>query len=124
TPLAEAARRRLGEVLPPERLFFDPADCLPYGYDNSRRVVLPHAVALPLGEDEVVALVRACRDLRIPLTARGRGTNTTGATVPIAGGLVVSMERMNRVLSISPGDRLIECEAGCTNGDVQRAAAA
>lgn len=117
-------RTRLGEALPSERLFFDAGDCLPYAYDNSRRVALPQAVALPVSEDEVVALVRACRELRLPLTVRGRGTNTTGATVPIAGGVVVSTERMSRILAVSPGDRMIECEAGCTNGEVQRAAAA
>ena len=117
-------RARLAAALPSERLFFDAGDCLPYAYDNSRRMALPQAVALPIDEDEVVGLVRACRELRLPLTVRGRGTNTTGATVPIAGGVVVSMERMDRILSFSPGDRMIECQAGCTNGAVQRAAAA
>lgn len=122
--LDTAARRRLAAALPSTQLLFEPGDCLPYGYDNSRRVALPQAVAFPANEDEVVALVGACRELRLPLTARGRGTNTTGATVPIAGGVVVSMERMTRVLAMSPGDRMIECEAGCLNGEVQRAAAA
>ena len=122
-PLHEDVRRRLRAALTADRLFFDPGDCLPYAYDNSRRVALLQAVALPVSEDEVVALVRACRELRLPLTVRGRGTNTTGATVPIAGGVVVSMERMSRILAISPGDRMIECEAGCTNGEVQRVAA-
>ncbi len=123
-PLPDAAITRLRVALPADRLFFEPADCLPYAYDNSRRVALPQAVAFPITEDEVVALVRACREFRLPLTVRGRGTNTTGATVPLAGGLVVSMERMSRILVFSPGDRMIECEAGCTNGAVQRAAAA
>ncbi|WP_258304793.1 FAD-binding oxidoreductase, partial [Escherichia coli] len=63
------------------------------------------------------------RDARLPLVARGRGTNTTGATVPIHGGVVLSMERMNRILRVSPGDRLLECEAGTLNGEVQAAAA-
>lgn len=110
-------------LLPPDRLLFDPADCLAYAYDNSRRVALPQAVAFPLAQAEIVALVRACHEHGIPLTVRGRGTNTTGAAVPVDGGLVVSMERMNKVLRLSPGDRLIECEAGCLNGEVQRLAA-
>ncbi|MGQ0620994.1 MAG: FAD-binding oxidoreductase [Panacagrimonas sp.] len=113
----------LGGLLPADRLLTDPADCLTYAYDNSRRVALPEAVAFPLDESEVVALVRACHEHSIPLTVRGRGTNTTGASVPIEGGLVVSMERMSRVLRVSRGDRLIEVEAGCLNGEVQRLAA-
>lgn len=69
------------------------------------------------------AVIEVCGAHGIPLIARGRGTNTTGATVPIHGGVVLSLERMNRVLRVSPGDRLLECEAGALNGDVQREAA-
>ena len=66
----------------------DEAERLVYGYDNSRREALPDAVVFPTAHDQVVALVRACRAHRVPLTARGRGTNTTGASVPIAGGKI------------------------------------
>src|SRR4249919_347274 len=55
------------------------------------------------------------------LTARGRGTNTTGASVPVAGGVVLSFERMNRLLEIRPGDRAAVVEPGLLNGDLQRA---
>jgi D-lactate dehydrogenase len=120
-PLPAAAVTRLGEIFG-ARLLTDPADCLPYGYDNSRRVVLPQAVVFPQAHDEVTALASACSEHALPLTARGRGTNTTGATVPVAGGVVASFERMNRILRVSPGDRLLECEAGAINGDVQAAA--
>lgn len=120
---ARAVIASLSAHLPSERLLTDPADCLAYGYDNSRRVVAPQAVVFALDEDEVVRVVETCRDNCVPLTVRGRGTNTTGASVPSAGGIVLSMERMNRILRISPGDRMLECEAGCLNGDVQRAAA-
>lgn len=113
----------LQKIVPADRVLTDPADCLSYAYDNSRRVAMPQAVAFALSEDEVLALVSLCREFHVPLTTRGRGTNTTGASVPVAGGLVLSLERMNRVLRVSPGDRMIEVEAGCLNGDVQRAAA-
>jgi D-lactate dehydrogenase len=122
-PLPEAARRRLQDVFPPSRLYLDPADCLSYGYDNSKRMALPQAVVLADRHEDVAAAVSVCHEFGLPLIARGRGTNTTGATVPIHGGVVVSLERMNHVLRCSPGDRLIECEAGALNGDVQREAA-
>lgn len=109
---------------PASRLLTDAADCLAYGYDNSRRVVAPQAVAFALEAEEVALAVEHCMAHRVPLTVRGRGTNTTGASVPVSGGLVLSLERMNRVLRLAPGDRLIEVQAGCLNGEVQRAAAA
>ena len=70
---------------------------------------------------QVLAIVRACRAHRVPLIARGRGTNTTGASVPVAGGVVLSFERMNRILDIRPGDRAAVVEPGLLNGDLQRA---
>jgi D-lactate dehydrogenase len=97
----------------------DEAERLVYGYDNSRREALPDAVVFPTAHEQVVALVRTCRAHRVPLTARGRGTNTTGASVPIAGGIVVSFERMNRVLAIDPANRLAVVEPGVLNADLQ-----
>ena len=99
----------------------DPAECLGYGYDNSRRLSVPWAVALPTTAAQVVALVRACHAARVPLVARGRGTNTTGASVPVAGGVVVSFERMDRIVEVRPGDRCAVVEPGVLNGDLQRA---
>ncbi|KGM53829.1 dimethylmenaquinone methyltransferase [Lysobacter daejeonensis GH1-9] len=99
----------------------DASERLAYAFDNSRREALPDAVALPTTREQVVALVRACRAHRVPLVARGRGTNTTGATVPISGGVVVSFERMNRIVDIRPGDRCAVVEPGVLNGDLQAA---
>lgn len=101
----------------------DPGDRVAYGYDNSRRQALPDAVALPQAREQVQALVRACRHHRIPLVARGRGTNTTGASVPVAGGVVVSFERMDRMVEVRPGDRCAVVEPGVLNGDLQTALA-
>ncbi|MGH8080617.1 MAG: FAD-binding oxidoreductase [Lysobacter sp.] len=99
----------------------DPGERLSYAYDNSRRQSLPDAVALPRTREQVQALVRACRRYRVPVVARGRGTNTTGASVPLDGGVVVSFERMNRIVEIRPGDRCAIVEPGVLNGDLQTA---
>jgi D-lactate dehydrogenase len=104
-----------------DALVTDEAERLVYGYDNSRREALPDAVVFPTSHEEVVVLVRACRAHRVPLIARGRGTNTTGASVPIAGGIVASFERMNRILAIDPANRLAIVEPGVLNADLQTA---
>ena len=96
-----------------------PGDCWAYGYDNSRRHALPDYVAFPTHESQVVSIVQLCNRYRIPLTTRGRGTGTTGATVPIHGGLVLSFERMNRILSVDPANRLMVVQPGVTNQQVQ-----
>ncbi|MBX3725740.1 MAG: FAD-binding protein [Xanthomonadales bacterium] len=85
---------------------------------------MPCAVALPTHRDQVVAIVQACRAHGVALTARGRGTGTTGAAVPPDGALVVSFERMDRIVAIDPEQRLAVVEPGVLNGDLQAAAAA
>ncbi len=121
-PLNPLLLSALADTLPPQRCLYDPADCLPYGYDNSRRLSLPQAVVFPVDHAEVAAVVAACRDHQTPLVARGRGTNTTGASVPLQGGVVMSLERMDRILEYRPEDRLMVVQAGCINGEVQRRA--
>lgn len=112
----------LSEIVGETNVLTDPGDCLPYGYDNSRMQAIPDAVAFPTDEDQVLGLVRLCNEQRIPLIARGKGTGTTGATVPTHGGIVVSFERMNRILELDPDNRLIRVQPGVTNQEVQDAA--
>jgi D-lactate dehydrogenase len=102
---------------------FDAAECLAYGYDNSRQQAQPDAVVFPTQHAQVVALTRACRAAHAPLIARGRGTNTTGATVPVQGGVVISFERMNRIVRIDADNRCAVVEPGVLNGDLQSALA-
>lgn len=99
------------------------AERIAYAYDNSRRHALPDAVVFAQEHAQIETLVRACREHHVPVIARGRGTNTTGATVPVEAGVVVSFERMNRILRIDPDNRLAVVEPGALNGDLQRALA-
>ena len=121
--LSAEALSALRAALPAEAFSTEPADCAAYAFDNSRLNALPQALAFAASHEQVLAVVRACHTHAIPLTARGRGTNTTGATVPIAGGVVLSLERMEKILDVSAGDRLLRCEAGVLNAAVQSVAA-
>jgi D-lactate dehydrogenase len=122
--LSAALLRRVAEVAGPGGLLTEPADCWPYGYDNSRRQALPQAVAFVTLAEQVQAILGLCNAGGIAVTARGRGTGTTGSTVPDRGGIVLSFERMDRILKIEPRDRIAVVEPGVLNEDLQRAAAA
>jgi len=102
-----------------ENLLTDESECWNYGYDNSRRHVLPQAVAFANTHEQVHKIVQLCNQYEVALTARGRGTGTTGASVPLHSGLVLSLERMNKILRIDPDNRLIIVEPGVTNKEVQ-----
>ena len=120
-PVDPVLAARLRACFAADAFTLDEAERTVYGYDNSRREALPDAVVFPASHEDVVALVRLGRELQLPLVARGRGTNTTGATVPVAGGIVASFERMNRILAIDADNRVAVVEPGVLNADLQAA---
>lgn len=120
--LPPAFLRQLKENFPAEQIYTDPADCWSYGYDNSRLHALPGAVVFAQSHEQVERLIQLCNQARVPLTARGRGTGTTGATVPAPHGIVLSLEKMNAILAVSPENRYIVVQSGVLNQEVQEAA--
>jgi len=122
-PLPEGFVSKLIECAGEQNLLTDKNECWNYGYDNSRGHALPQAVVFATTHEQVLSIVQLCNEYNVPLTTRGRGTGTTGATVPIHGGLVLSLEKMNKILRVDPANRLIVAQAGVTNQEVQMAAA-
>jgi glycolate oxidase subunit GlcD len=80
------------------------------------------AVVRPRSTDEVAAVVARCYELEVPIVPRGGGTGFAGGATPTGGGVVVSLERLNRVRSFDPLLWRIEVEAGVTTHTVQRLA--
>jgi D-lactate dehydrogenase len=115
--------KSLSHLLPPDRILTDPGECLAYGYDNSKQYSAPDVVVFPQNHEEVVTIVKLCHQERIPLVARGRGTNTTGSAVPLQHGLVLSTEKMDKILKVDPANRVIVTQVGVTNQAIQIAAA-
>lgn len=109
----------LKNLFPKNDVLTQPEECWTYGYDNSRRHALPQVVVFATTHEQVLKTVQLCNEFEIRITARGRGTGTTGAIVPLYGGLVISLERMNQVLTFSPENRYIKVQTGITNQAVQ-----
>jgi len=115
---------RLARVLPAERLLSGPEQLAAYESDaltafRSR----PLAVAIPETAAEVIALVRFCREEKLPFVARGSGTSLSGGSLPVAGGIVIGLNRLNRILRLDPELRLAVVEPGVVNTQVSQAAA-
>ena len=92
-----------------------------YGVDSLRRGHAPDLIALPGTTAHVSALARLCNERRVPLVVRGGGTGYTGGSVPVHGGLVLSMERMNRIVEIDTHNLLAVVEPNVITGDLQDA---
>ena len=110
---------QLGKLFPPDRVYTDPVDCYAYAYDNTRKVFPPDAVVFPLSALEIQAAVKFCNEARIPLVPRGRGTGTSGGSLPESGGIALSLERMVRVVKVDPANRVLVAEPGVINQTVQ-----
>jgi len=94
-----------------------------YSYDASLAVAVPDATVLPADTDEVAGVVRAATAARVPYVPRGFGTNLSGGSIAAAGGLVIEMSRLNRILEICPEGRYAVVQPGVTNMELQTALA-
>jgi glycolate oxidase len=92
-----------------------------YGTDALKRGRAADAVVMPATTAEVAGVVRVCAAHRVPIIPRGGGTGYTGGSVPTSGGVVISLERMNRILEIDEGNLLAIVEPNVVTGDLQDA---
>jgi len=120
--LQKKIKQQLIQILGDEFVKSEQADIWSYGFDNSRRHALADFVVLPETAEQIAEIVTLCNQHNIPLIARGKGTGTTGATVPTKGGIILSTERMNKIISVNPDDRYIVAQPGVTNEEIQIAA--
>jgi glycolate oxidase len=116
--------QELARLFPPSRLLYRPGELVPYESDALTAFrARPLAVVLPESHDEVVAAVRWCVKHRIPYVARGSGTSLSGGSLPIEGGLLIGLNRMNKLLRLEPKERIAVVQPGFINLQVSNAAA-
>ncbi|NID13906.1 FAD-binding oxidoreductase [Luteibacter yeojuensis] len=113
----------LTRLLPDLKLSTDPGDLDHYGRDWTRRwTPAPLAVAWPASVGEVQAIVRWANGQGVAIVPSGGRTGLSGGAVAARGELVVSLDRMNRVLDVDPVDRTLTVEPGIALEAVQNAA--
>lgn len=116
---------RLAEFLPSHRLLVGDAQLAPYESDALTAFrVRPSAVILAESADEVIRTVRLCHQSNVPFVARGSGTSLSGGSLPIQDGIVIALNRLNRIISVDPKQRIAVVEPGVVNlqvsNEVQR----
>ncbi len=92
-----------------------------YGTDALKRGSPADVVVFPGTTEEVAGVVRICAERRLPIVPRGAGTGYTGGSVPTHGGVVVSLDRMNRILEIDEANLIAVVEPNVVTGDLQDA---
>lgn len=124
TAAASAVLDRLVALLPPGRVLLGPAQLAAYESDALTAFrARPLAVITPETQEEVIAVVRFCHEHTLPFVARGSGTSLSGGSLPVEQGIVITLNRLNRIVRLDPEQRVAVVEAGIVNLAVTAAAA-
>jgi glycolate oxidase len=116
--------KELTSIVGPEQILTAPVDCWTYGYDATERAHLPESVVFPGSAAEISQIMTLANEHRFPVTPRGAGTGRSGGSVPIEGGVVLVLTRLDRILEISKADLVAVVEPGVILGKFKAAVAA
>jgi glycolate oxidase len=117
TSIADAFRSIVGEA----HVRLDEESRVKYGTDALKRGRPADLVVFPASTEDVAAAVRVCAEHRVPIVPRGAGTGYTGGAVPTSGGVVIALDRMNRILEIDETNLIAIVEPNVITGDLQDA---
>lgn len=110
---------KLSDLLP-GKTSTAPEDILCYGFDASGLETQPAAVVWPQDVPDVIKIMKYAYANGIPIVPRGAGTGMTGGAVPSEGAIILSMEKMNRIIEIDEENFTAQVEPGVLNGKLQR----
>lgn len=110
---------QLKEIVDSDHVLYSDMDLELYSYDASLERSRPDVVVLPDSTEQVSKVVALAHREDIPVIARGSGTNLSGGTVPLKGGILVHFSQMNRILEIDIPNRTVTVEPGVITLDLQ-----
>lgn len=119
--MEDRIRKLLIEIVGEEGFTDDLIELVPYAYDASDHDHRPEAVVWPTHAEQISKILALANEYRFPVTPRGAGTSLTGSAVPISGGLILDMCRMNTILDIRIADRLVVVQPGVVYADLEQA---
>ncbi|MEJ2202400.1 MAG: FAD-linked oxidase C-terminal domain-containing protein, partial [Desulfuromonadaceae bacterium] len=122
--LGTTTRKVLHAARQPVLVVRIPGDLLTLGYDSTPGIHHPpELVVYPTSSEQVQAAVQIAHNQRIPITPRGSGTGLSGGSIPARGGMVLCLNRMNRIIEIDEANLTATCQAGVITLDLFNAAA-
>jgi glycolate oxidase len=114
---------RLREIVGYENVLVGDGIGEEYAHDEALAVkpCMPEVVVKPGTAEEVAEILRLANEKRVPVTPRGGGTGLSGGCVPSSGGILLSLERMNRIIEIDEANHVAVVEAGVTLSSLMKA---
>ncbi|TET48263.1 MAG: FAD-binding protein, partial [Dehalococcoidia bacterium] len=121
--IAQNFIKDLTKIVGKENILADLKDLIAYSYDATMRQEMPDVIVFSRSTEQVSAIMKLAHQGKIPVVPRGAGTNLSGGTIPLKGGIVIETSRMNRILEINTANRRAVVEPGVVNLDLQNALA-
>jgi len=114
----------LCQKLGKENVVWEEEDLLVLGYDSTPGLhAIPDVVIYPTSSEQVQIAIQIARENRLPITPRGSGTGLSGGSIPAKGGMVICLNRMNKILEIDEENLTATCQAGVVTLDLFNAVA-
>ncbi len=123
--VSEAFLDEIRAVIGAENVLTDPEKLDQYKTDEEydpRRFVLPEAVVRPGNAEEIAAIVKLCNKYLVPVTVRGGGTSLADGAIAVCGGIVLLMERLDKIIEMNTEGMYVIAEAGVRTIDIQKMA--
>jgi len=110
---ADVLALKLSAICGPDFVFVDADNLQAYGHDETEDLVfLPQVVVKPASAQEISQILILANELLVPVTARGAGTGLSGSALPVRGGILLSTERLNKILVIDANNHQATVEPG------------
>ncbi|MBI4328913.1 MAG: FAD-binding protein, partial [Chloroflexi bacterium] len=115
----ESLVRELAKAVGQDAVQAGEASRLVYSYDATFQQRLPDIVVSPTTTEQVQAALRVASRMEVPVITRGAGTSLSGGTIPMTGGIILNLARMDRILEIDKANGMAVVEPGVVNADFQ-----
>ena len=115
---------RLRTELGNDAVITDKEHMICYSYDATRIERLPDALLMPKTREEVASILGIANSEKIPVIPRGAGSGFAGGSVPARGGIILSLQRMDKIIEVNRNDFYIVAEPGVVTRNIQKAAEA
>jgi glycolate oxidase/D-lactate dehydrogenase len=120
-PVPDRVKKALKEAIGEHKVLDDEMNRMLYSYDATRLSFPPDVVVIPESEEDVKKVVKICYEEGVPITPRGAGSGYTGGAIPVKGGVLISFEKMDKILWIDEDNAVAKVQPGVITYRLQQA---
>lgn len=119
--LNNAVLSKLKEIAGKQYVLTAKEDLICYSYDSTPLAHMPDVVVEPANTGQIAAIIRLANEMKVPVVPRGGGTNLSGGSIPVDGGIVLALHRMNKIIEVDADNLTATVEPGVITAHLHQA---